>query len=177
VARAAEREIAPGVKRVGAILDRNNVSSIGFMGSMESLAPRLGVNLNVVGYRDGDEIERAIDGFGREPNSGLICLPSPVATSHRRSIIGRADRLGLPATYAYRYFVKEGGLISFGIDIVDLFRRAGPYVDAILRGAKPESMPVQAPTKFELAVNLRTAKALGLTIPQSIFARADEVIE
>jgi len=130
-----------------------------------------------VDVRDGNEIERAITTFAQNPNSGLIVIGSPLASSHRDLIIMLAARHRLPAVYFAQYWAAAGGLISYGSDFVDQFRRAAGYVDRILKGEKPADMPVQAPTKYELVINLKTAKALGLTVPQSLLARADEVIE
>ena len=127
--------------------------------------------------RDAGEIERAVTAFARSPNGGLIVTAEPAAIVHRDLIITLAARHRLPAVYFYRYFVAAGGLISYGPDIVDLFRRAAGYVDRILKGEKPADLPVQAPTKYELVINLKTAKALGLDIPPMLLARADEVIE
>ena len=141
------------------------------------MAPSLGVELSPVDARDAPEIERAVTAFARSPNGGLIVTSSPVATRHRDLIITLAARLRLPAVYASRFFVTGGGLISYGPDLVDQFRRAAGYVDRILKGEKPADLPVQAPTRYELVINLKTAKALGLDVPPMLLARADEVIE
>jgi len=133
--------------------------------------------LRAVGVRDAGEIERAITAFARSSNGGLIVTGSPLTLVHRDLIITLAARHRLPAVYPFRYFATSGGLISYGPDTVDPFRRAAGYVDRILKGEKPADLPVQAPTKYELVVNLKTAKALGLEIPSSVLARADEVIE
>jgi len=135
------------------------------------------VKATPAGVRHAAEVERAIDDFAREPNGGLIVLPSQIATNHRELIIALAARHRLPAIYPFRFFAASGGLMSYGIDNVDMFRRAASYVDRILRDEKPADLPVQAPTKYELVINLRTAKTLGLTVPDSLLARADEVIE
>jgi putative ABC transport system substrate-binding protein len=135
------------------------------------------VELRPVDVRDEGEIERALALFAQNPNSGLIVTGSPQATSHRDLIIALAARHRLPAVYFGRYWAAGGGLISYGPDFLDQFRRAAGYVDRILKGEKPGDLPVQIPTKFELVINLKTAKALGLTIPPSVLARADEVIE
>ena len=127
--------------------------------------------------RDKSEIERALTAFVRRTNGGLIVTASPWATTHRDQIIELAARLRLPAVYPFRYYVADGGLVSYGPDQNDQFRRAATYVDRILKGEKPSDLPVEAPTKYELAVNLKTAKVLGLTVPQSVLARADEVVE
>jgi putative ABC transport system substrate-binding protein len=135
------------------------------------------VELRPVDVRDGDEIERAITAFAQNPNSGLIVTGSPLAALHRDLIITLAARYRLPAVYNGRFWAAAGGLISYGPDFLDQYRSAAGYVDRILKGEKPADMPVQAPTKYELVVNLKTAKALGLAIPQSVLGRADEVIE
>ena len=129
------------------------------------------------GIRDAGEIERVIDSFAREPNGGLFVLPDIVTYVHRELIIARAARHRLPAIYPFRYFPAAGGLMSYGADPVDMFRRAAAYIDRILKGEKPADLPVQAPTKYELVINLKTAKALGLEVPPTLLARADEVIE
>ena len=123
------------------------------------------------------EIEAAIDALGREPGGGLIVISDIFVTAHRASIISAAERNNVPAVYGFSYFARDGGLLSYGVDQIDIFRRAATYVDRILRGAKPAELPVQLPTKLEMVVNLKTAKELGLTVPQSILLRADEVIE
>jgi ABC-type uncharacterized transport system substrate-binding protein len=146
-------------------------------GAIQTAAPLLGVELRPVDTRDAGEIERAITAFARDPNGGLIVTGSPSATVHRELIIALAARYRLPAVYYIRYFVTGGGLISYGPDFVDQFRRAASYVDRILKGEKPADLPVQAPTKYELVINLKTAKALGFTLPTSVLARADKVIE
>ena len=142
------------------------------------MAPSLGVEVSPVDVRDAGEIERAVAAFAREPNGGLIVTASALsAITHRELIITLAARHRLPAVYSDRYFVTGGGLISYGPDLVDPFRRAAGYVDRILKGEKPADLPVQAPTKYELVINLKTAKALGLEVPPTLLARADEVIE
>ena len=141
------------------------------------MAPSFGVELSPIDVRDAGEIERAIAAFARAPNGGLIVTASPAAIAHRELIIALAARHRLPAVYPYRFFVTGGGLISYGPDQVDQYRRAAGYVDRILKGEKPADLPVQAPTKYELVINLKTAKALGLEVPPTLLARADEVIE
>ena len=136
-----------------------------------------GVELSPIDVRDGGEIERAVAAFAREPNGGLIVTASSAAGVYRELIIGLAARHGLPAVYPFRAFVTSGGLISYGPDPTDQFRRAAGYVDRILKGEKAADLPVQAPTKYELVINLKTAKALGLTVPPPLLARADQVIE
>jgi putative ABC transport system substrate-binding protein len=130
-----------------------------------------------IGARDEVNIERALESFAREPNGGLVVLPDAFTLVHRESIIALAARYRLPAIYPFRYFPAMGGLISYGVDPVDIFRRAATYIDRILRGANPADLPVQTPVKFQLVVNLRTARALGLTVPELFLLRADEVIE
>jgi putative ABC transport system substrate-binding protein len=141
------------------------------------VAPSVGVDVSPINLRDADEIERGVEAFARGANGGLIVAASALATVHRDLIITLAARHKLPAVYFNRVFVTDGGLISYGADFNDQYRRAAGYVDRILRGEKPADMPVQAPTKYELAINLKTAKALGLTVPPQLLARADEVIE
>jgi putative ABC transport system substrate-binding protein len=148
-----------------------------FMGPFEPIARSLKVEPIAARVSDPAEIERAVTAIGREPGGSLIVMPDAFTTVHRQLIILLAARHALPAIYPYRYQAVDGGLMSYGVDTVDLLRRAAPYVDRILKGEKPGELPVQAPTKFELVVNLRTAKALGLTIPPTLLALADEVIE
>jgi len=171
------REIAPGVTQVAVLRDPSMAAGPAQFAAVQAVAPSLGVELRPVDVRDGNEIERAITTFAQNPNSGLIVTGSPLASSHRDLIIMLAARHRLPAVYFAQYWAAAGGLISYGSDFVDQFRRAAGYVDRILKGEKPADMPVQAPTKYELVINLKTAKALGLTVPQSLLARADEVIE
>ena len=141
------------------------------------MAPSFGVELSPVDVRDAPEIERAVTAFARSGNGGLIVTASPAASVHRELIATLAARHKLPAVYARAHMVTAGGLISYSTDLIDQYRRAAGYVDRILKGEKPADLPVQAPTKYELAINLKTAKALGLTVPPSVLARADEVIE
>jgi putative ABC transport system substrate-binding protein len=171
------KEIAPRVTRAAVLRDPTIASGIGQFAAVQAVAPSLGVELSAVDVRDAGEIERAVTAFARSSSGGLIVTASALATRHRDLIIALAARLRLPAVYASRYFVTAGGLISYGPDLVDQYRRAAGYVDRILRGEKPADLPVQAPTKYELAINLKTAKALGLAVPQSLLASADEVIE
>jgi putative ABC transport system substrate-binding protein len=171
------KEIAPGVTRVAVLRDPSIASGPAMFGVIQAVAPSLGVELRPVDLRDGDEIERALALFAQNPNSGLIATASPLAGSHRDLIIALAARHRLPAVYYDRYWAAAGGLISYGPDLLDQLRRAAGYVDRILKGEKPVDMPVQAPTKYELVINLKTAQALGLTVPPSLLARADEVIE
>ena len=141
------------------------------------MAPSFGVELSPVGVRDADEIERTIAAFARSSNAGLIVTSSTSAVTHRDLITMLAARHRLPSVYAFRYFVTAGGLISYRANSIDMYRRAASYVDRILRGEKPADLPVQAPTKYELVINLKTATALGLEVPDTLLARADEVIE
>ena len=171
------KQIAPGMTRAAVLRDPAVASGIGQFAAVQAVAPSLGVELSPVDARDAPEIERAVTAFARSSNGGLIVTASPVATSHRDLIITLAARHRLPAVYASRFFVTGGGLISYGPDLVDQFRRAAGYVDRILKGEKPADLPVQAPTKYELVINLKTAKALGLDLPPTLLARADEGIE
>src|SRR3974390_760983 len=171
------KEIAPGVTRVAVLRDPSIAAGPGQFGVIQAVAPSLGVELRPFDVRDGDEIERAITGFAQNPNSGLIVTGSPLAALHRDLIIALAARHRLPAVYYGRYWAAAGGLISYGPDFLDQFRSAAGYVDRILKGEKPADMPVQAPTKYELVINLKTAKAIGLDVPPTLLARADEAIE
>ena len=171
------KEIAPRVTRVAVIRDPSVPAGSGLFAAIQTVAPSFGVELTSVGVRDASEIERGIAAFAREPNGGLIVpVPSSV-TLYRDLIITLAVRHRLPAIYSGRFFVTSGGLISYAPDPIDAYRRAAGYVDRILKGEKPADLPVQAPTKFELVINLKTAEALGLTVPPSLLATANEVIE
>ena len=170
------KQIAPGVTRVAVIRDAAT-SGMGQFGAIQAVAPSLGVEVSPVNVRDAGEIECAIAAFARSANDGLIVTGTPSATAHRNLIITLAARHNLPAVYYARFFVIGGGLISYGPDFPDRYRRAAGYVDRILKGEKPADLPVQAPTKYELVINLKTAKALRLTIPPSLLAHAHEVIE
>ena len=147
------------------------------MEAVLAVAPSLGIESSPIGVRDAGEIERAVTAFAREPNGGLIVLASPLSIVQRELIIALAAQHRLPAVYGLRFFVIDGGLISYGPDSVEPYRRAAGYVDRILKGEKPTDLPVQAPTKYQLVINLKTAKALGLTVPAMLLARADEAIE
>jgi ABC-type uncharacterized transport system substrate-binding protein len=171
------KEIAPRMTRAAVLRDPAIASGIGQFGAVQAVAPSLGVELTPVDVREALEIEHTVTSFARSPNGGLIVTPSPSASRHRDLIIAVAARHRLPAIYAWRYFVTAGGLICYGPDSIDEYRQAAGYVDRILKGEKPADLPVQAPTKYELVINLKTAKALGLTVPDSLLARADEVIE
>jgi putative tryptophan/tyrosine transport system substrate-binding protein len=144
---------------------------------IQAAAPSIRVEVNPVNMRDAGEIEHAVAAFARSPNGGLVVTSSALAVRHRELIIALAARHKLPAVYYRRYFVASGGLVSYGYDLVDQYRRAAAYLDRVLKGEKPAELPVQAPTKYELVINLKTAKALGLDIPTTVLARADEVIE
>jgi putative tryptophan/tyrosine transport system substrate-binding protein len=171
------KEIAPGVTRAAVLRDPTIPAGIGQFASIQSVAQSFGVELSSVDMRDASEIERDVTAFARGSNRGLIVTSSGLAAVHRQLIIELAARYRLPAIYSYRYFATSGGLISYGPDPIDQYRRAAGYVDRILKGEKAADLPVQAPTKYELAINLKTAKALGLTVPPTLLARADEVIE
>jgi putative ABC transport system substrate-binding protein len=169
--------IAPNIVRIAAIRDLASPSEMGMLGAIQALMPAFAMPFIAVGGRDAAEFERAIEEFAREPNGGLIILPSPNTLVHRRAIMALAARRRLPAIYPYGFFAREGGLLSYGIVPSDNFRRAAAYVDRILKGANPGELPVQVPTKFELVINLKTAKELGLTVPQTLLSTADELIE
>jgi ABC-type uncharacterized transport system substrate-binding protein len=171
------KEIAPGVKRVAVLRDAGSSSGIGQLGAIQSAASSFGMELSLVGMSDAGEIEHAVTAFARAANGGVIVTGSTPAIVHRELITILAARHRLPAVYAFRYFVTVGGLISYGPDSIDPFRRAAGYVDRVLKGEKPADLPVQAPTKYELVINLKTARALALDVPASVLARADEVIE
>src|SRR5262249_19223412 len=171
------KQIAPTVTRAAVLRDPNIASGIGQFAAVQALAPSLGVDLSAVDVRDAGEIERAVTAFARSPNGGLIVTASALATRYRDLIIALAARLRLPAVYPYRLFVNDGGLICYGLNFVEPYRQAAGYVDRILKGENPAEMPVQAPTKYEIVINLKTTKSLGLTVPPPLLARADEVIE
>src|SRR5262245_40276398 len=171
------KEIAPQVTRAGIIRDPAISVGIGQFAVIQSVAQSVGVDVRAVNLRDASEIERAVAAFARIPNGGLILTFSALAVVHREVIIALAAKYKLPAVYYRRYFADTGGLVSYGYDVFEQFRGAATYVDRILKGAQPADLPVQVPTKYELVINLKTAKALGLTIPPTLLARADEVIE
>ena len=171
------REISPALKRVAVIHNQAEPQSVMYLREVAVVASKFAVLPIPASVNNAGEIEHTIDEFVREPNGGLLVLPSLITGVHRELIVATAARHRLPAVYPFRYFIDVGGLVSYGVDPLDLYRRAGGYVDRILKGAKPADLPVQQPTKFELAINLKTAKALGLDIPPSLLARADEVIE
>jgi putative ABC transport system substrate-binding protein len=171
------KQIAPELTRAAVIRDPDQVSGGGQLGAIQAVAPSLRVELSPIDVRDAGEIERAVAAFARQPKGGLIVTAAALAQIHRGVIISLAARHRLPAVYPYRLFVTDGGLISYGPDPVDQYRRAAGYVDRILKGEKPADLPVQAPTKYQIVINLKTARALGLDVPATVLARADEVIE
>ena len=171
------KQIAPEVNRVAVLRDATISAGLGQYGAVQSAAASFGVEASAIDLRDVSEIERDIAAFATTPGGGLIVSASPVATRHRDLIVKLAARHKLPAIYYERFFVAEGGLISYGPNIVDQYRRAPGYVDRILRGEKPADLPVQAPTKYELVINLKTAKALSLDVPNTLIGRADQLIE
>ena len=171
------KEISPRVTRAAVLRNPTITSGVGQFGAVQSVAPSLGVELRPVDVRDANLIDREVAAFAGVSNGGLIVTSSGLTNLHRELIIRLAAQHKLPAVYSNRSFVTAGGLMSYGPNLVDLYRRAAGYVDRILKGEKPADLPVQAPTKFDLVINLRTAKALGLTVPPSLLARADETIE
>jgi len=171
------KQIAPGVTRVAVLRDATLAAAMSLFAAMQAVAPSLGVEVIPVNMRNAGEIEQSVETFARSPNGGLIPVGSAAVVRHRELILTLAARHKLPAVYWERFFVAAGGLMSYGPDLVEQFRQAAGYVDRILKGEKPADLPVQAPTKFQLVINLTTAKALGLEIPPMLLARADEVIE
>jgi len=171
------KQIAPSVTRAAIIRDTANPSGIAMFGITQTMAPSLGMEVIPINMRDADEIERSMAAFARVPNGGLVVTPSGPTLLHRDLIVALAARHKLPAVYPERTFVAGGGLVSYGADFVDQYWQAAAYVDRILKGEKPGDLPVQTPTKYKLIINLKTAKALGLTVPPAVLARADEVIE
>jgi putative ABC transport system substrate-binding protein len=171
------KEIGPGLTQAAVIRDPAISAGLGQWGAIQSAAPSLGLEVIPVNVRDGNEIERGIAAFARKSNGGLVVSGSARVVAHRNLVIALAARHKLPAVYPQRFYVDAGGLISYGPDFVDQFRRAAGYVDRILKGEKPADLPVEAPTKYETVINLKTAKALGLEVPPTLLARADEVIE
>jgi putative tryptophan/tyrosine transport system substrate-binding protein len=172
------KQLAPPLTRVAILYSDKTLPSHGlYIHAVEAAAPSFAIVPSATPANDAAEIERAIDAFAHEPNGGLIVLPDATQVENRHLIITRAGRNRLPAVYPFAFFVRDGGLMSYGVDAIDRYRQAASYVDRILRGAKPADLPVQMPTKLELVINLKTAKALGLTIPQELLLRADEVIQ
>ena len=171
------KELAPRIARVAVLRDSTTTGGIAQFAAVQPAAPALGVELTPIDVRDTGEIERTLAAFVREPNGGLIVTTGARGYAHRELIVKLAAQRRLPAVYPFRYWVNDGGLISYGSDQIDPYRRSAAYVDRILKGEKPADLPVQAPTKYELVINLKTAKALGLEVPPMLLARADEVIE
>jgi putative ABC transport system substrate-binding protein len=171
------KQIVPGTARAAVLRNPAIPSGSGQFGALQAVAPLLGVEVSPIDARDADEIERAVTEFARRSNGGLIVTASAAGIRHRDLIIALATKHKLPAVYWDRLFAVSGGLVSYGIDLIDSYRQAAVYVDPILRGEKPSDLPVQAPTKYETVLNLKTAKDLGLTVPDTVLARADEVIE
>jgi putative ABC transport system substrate-binding protein len=171
------KQIAPNITRAAVIRDARDPAGLGQWGAIHAVAPSLGVEVSPINAHDANEMQRAITAFARSPNGGLVVTASAPTAVHRETITALAARHRLPAVYPFRYHITVGGLISYGPDPIDQYRRAAGYVDRILKGEKPADLPVQAPTKYELVINLKTAKALGLTVPDNLLARADEVIE
>jgi len=171
------KEIAPDLKRAAIIRDTTNPTGIAMFGIIQAMAPSLGIEVIPINLRDVGEFERSVAAFARVPNGGLVVTPSAPTVLHRNLIVTLAARHKLPAVYHERTFAAAGGLVSYGADFLDQYRQAANYVDRILKGEKPAEMPVQAPTKYQLVINLKTAKAMGFTFPPAVFARADEVIE
>ena len=171
------KEIAPGLTRVAVLRDAAQAFAMSLFAATQAVAPSLGVEVIPVNMRDAGEIEQSVETFARSPNGGMIAVGSAAVVRHRELILMLAARLKLPAVYWERFLVAEGGLMSYGPDLVEQFRQAAGYVDRILKGENPADLPVQAPTKYELVINLKTASALGLTVPPTLLATADEVIE
>jgi putative ABC transport system substrate-binding protein len=173
------KEVAPGIRRVAAMFNAETVPGRGtfFIRAIEAASASLSVQPFAIQVRNASEIESAFAAFSREPNTGLLVLPDATAYVHRKLIVTSAARYQVPAIYPQRFMVTIGGLICYGVDTVEQFRQTASYVDRVLRGAKPSELPVQAPTKFELIINLKATKALGLSVPPSLLAQADEVIE
>jgi putative tryptophan/tyrosine transport system substrate-binding protein len=173
----ALKQIAPQVRRAAVLINPNVAANVAFLHSAEAAANLLGMTVTAAGVRDAAEIENALKAFAREPDGGLIVVASPTNSSNRELIIASVARLGLPAIYPYRFYATSGGLVSYGFDQIEQSLGAASYVDRILKGEKPGDLPVQAPTKYQLVINLKTAKALGLTVPPTMLSQADEVIE
>src|SRR4051812_3659424 len=171
------KEIAPALKRVAVLRDPTTAAGMGQFGAIQSVAPSFGIEINPLSLRDPAEIERGVTNFAASPNGGLIITAAPLGTLHRKLIIALAARHKLPAIYSSRFFAAEGGLLYYGPDLTDQYRRAAGYIDRILKGEKPANLAVQAPNKYEMAINLKTARALGITVPPSLLVRANELIE
>ena len=171
------KQISPGIKRVAVLRDPANPSATAQFGAVQAVAPSFGVEASPIGLHDTAEIERGLTAFAQQPNGGVMVMPNGLAIVHRAFIIAQATRLRLPAIYPFRYFVTDGGLISYGPDVVEQYRRAAGYVDRVLKGEKPGELPVQQSTKVDLAINLKAAKQIGLAVPPNLLARADRVIK
>jgi putative ABC transport system substrate-binding protein len=171
------KEISPQVNRVAVLRDATLTAGVGQFAVIQSVAPSVEMEVTAIGLRDSNEIERAVAKFAKVPNGGLILTASALSVVHRGLVVALAAQFNLPTIYYRRFFVSAGGLISYGYDVVEQFRGAAGYVDRILKGEKPADLPVQAPTRYEMVINLKTAKALGITVPPMLLARADEVIE
>jgi putative ABC transport system substrate-binding protein len=171
------KQVAPRMTRTAVLRDPNNPSGTAQFGAIQAVAPSLGVEASPIGLNNAREIEDGLKEFGREPNGGVIVTPNGLAIIHRQSIIQTTTRMKLPAIYPFRFFVTDGGLISYGPDVVDQYSRAAGYVDRILKGQKPADLPVQRSAKVDLVINLKTAEQIGLTIPPNVLARADKVIK
>ena len=171
------KEVAPSVRRVGVVHVPEIAANVAFIKVAQAASASLGVTVTALGVRDAADINRVLSDFAREPNGGLIVTPSPLTATRRDVIIATAARLKLPSIYTFRFYAASGGLVSYGLDQLETVREAASYVDRILRGANPGDLPVQLPTKYQLVVNFKTAKALGLALPESFLQRADEVIE
>jgi len=171
------KEVAPRISRVAVFRDSTTTGGVGQFAAIQTAAPALGVELTPIDLRDADEIGRAVAAFAGQPNGGLIMIAAARADVHRKLVIALAAKHRLPAVYPLRIYAADGGLLSYGPDPTDQWRRAAGYIDRILKGEKPADLPVQAPTKYELVINLKSAKALGIEVPPTLLARADEVIE
>jgi len=171
------KQIAPNTSRVLLIMNRQSVSFTGYLNVINATADSLGLLLSTAEVQEATDIVDAIDTFGREPNGGMVVVPNPVTTNYSRLIIESCVKHSLPAVYPFRFFTENGGLMSYGSDTVDMYRRAALYVDQVLKGANAGDLPVQQPTKFELVINRKTAKALGLDVPPMLIVRADDVID
>jgi len=171
------KECAPAVSSVAVIFDPANPTWAPYLRTVEAAAPTFGMQLTPAGVTNAADIDRDITAFSRKPNGAIVVIPAPVTVLHRDKIIAMAAKHRLPAVYPYRFYALSGGLVSYGVDLLESYRRAASYVDRILKGAKPADLPVELPTKFELVINLKTAKALGITVPPTLLATASEVIE
>jgi putative ABC transport system substrate-binding protein len=171
------KDLAPGTVRFGAVLDDTLGDQTGMWRTLQAAAPTIGVQVQQLGVRSAADIEHGISAFAGNPNGGLIVFANRITINHRERIISLAAKHRLPAIYSYRYFVADGGLVSYGADLIGLYGRVASYVDRVLKGEKPANLPVQQPTKYELIINLKTAGDLGLDIPQTLLATADEVIQ